>query len=395
LTAHWRNNLENGTMQDSLDIALAACFFAAFAVPAYSYFVFPAMLYVLARLRATPFQHGLEHEPPVTLLISAYNEAGVIASKIENSLALDYPKEKLQILVLDDGSTDETAAIVAEFVGRGITHVRVEGRGGKNAAINEGWPLVSGEITIFSDANSLYEPDAVRKLVAWFADDRIGCVCGELRYISADTGSALGENLYWRYEQYLKRLQSTMGEVLVLNGSIFAIRSALFQPLHPKIANDFQTPVFVSAQGKAIVYEPAAVAVEKVAESAGDEFGRKARIIARGFEGFFYYLPTFRGIRLFQFISQKFLRWMVWLAMLCMLATNVLLWDQPMFRLLLGGQIAFYTLALLGPLLNRVRVPGISIPYYFCIINLGALVGFWRYISRRQKASWEPPASAR
>jgi len=216
-----------------------------------------------------------------------------------------------------------------------------------------------------------------------------------LRYISADTGSALGENLYWKYEQYLKRLQSKMGEVLVLNGSIFAIRSALFQPLHPKIANDFQTPVFVASQGQAIVYEPAAVAIEKVAESAGDEFGRKARIIARGFEGFFYYLRTFRGMRLFQFISQKFLRWMVWLAMIVMLAANLFLLEYAVFQVLLAGQLGFYALACLGPLLNRLRVPGIAIPYYFCIINLGALVGFWRFIARRQKASWEPPASAR
>ncbi len=297
--------------------------------------------------------------------------------------------------MLDDGSTDGTAEIVAAFGDRGVTLVRVEGRGGKNAAINEGWEKVAGEVTVFSDANSLYDQDALGRLVAWFADERIGCVCGELRYVSAETGSALGENMYWKYEQYLKRLQSKMGEVLVLNGSIFAIRSALFEPLHPKIANDFQTPVFVSGKGQAIVYEPAAVAIEKVAESAGDEFGRKARIIARGFEGFFYYLPTFRGMRMFQFISQKFLRWMVWLAMAIMLVTSALLWETPMFRLLLGGQIAFYTLAALGPVLNRIRIPGIAIPYYFCIINLGALVGFWRFISRRQKASWEPPASAR
>lgn len=382
-------------MNSQFQFGLQIIFFLAFAVPAYSYFVFPAILSVLARLRTKTFQVAAEYTPGVTLLVSAYNEAAVLEDKIENCLALDYPKDKLRILVLDDGSTDETPEIATRYAAQGVVHLRLEGRGGKNAAINEAWPAVDSEIAVFSDANSMYERQAIRKLVAYFSDDRIGCVCGELRYISSETGSALGENLYWKYEQYLKRLQSIMGEVLVLNGSIFAIRSALFQPLHPKIANDFQTPVFVSAQGKAIVYEPAAVAVEKVAERAGDEFGRKARIIARGFEGFFYYLPTFRGMRLFQFISQKFLRWMVWLAMIVMLATNALLLELPMFRLLLGGQLAFYALAVLGPLLNRVRVPGISIPYYFCIINLGALVGFWRFISRRQKASWEPPASAR
>lgn len=379
----------------SLDTFLAGLFALAFAVPAYSYFVFPAVLFVLARLRAKDFQQSGSHEPTVSLLISAYNEATVIEEKIKNSLVLDYPAGKLQILVLDDGSTDGTDEIAGRFAGEGVVHCRIDGRGGKNVAINEAWPQVTGEIAVFSDANSLYERDAIRRLAGHFADGRIGCVCGELRYISLESGSALGENLYWKYEQYLKKLQSTMGEVLVLNGSIFAIRSALFQPLHPKIANDFQTPVFVAAQDFSIVYEPGAVALEKVAESAGDEFGRKARIIARGFEGFFYYLTRFRGMRLFQFVSQKFLRWNVWLAMLVMLATNALLLDHLLFRMLLGAQLGFYALAALGPLLNRVKLPGIGIPYYFCLINLGALVGFWRFVSRRQKANWEPPISAR
>lgn len=374
---------------------LIVIFLLAFLVPAYSYFIFPAMLYVMARRGRVNFSSSETCEPSVTLLISAYNESTVIREKIENSLALDYPADRLKIIVVDDGSTDGTDAIAAEFADRGVVLNRVNGRGGKNVALNETWPQVESEIAVFSDANSLYQPDAIRRMVAHFADERIGCVCGELRYVSAETGSSVGENLYWKYEQYLKKLQSQLGEVLVLNGSIFALRTQLFRPLHPKIANDFQIPVAVASRKFAIIYEPAAVAIEKVAESAGDEFGRKARIIARGFEGFFYFFSEFRGMRLFQFVSQKFLRWNVWLAMLIMFVSNALMLDCPVFRWVFVAQVLFYGLAAAGPLLNRVRVPGIAIPYYFCIINLGALVGFWRFVSRRQKANWEPPASAR
>ncbi len=377
------------------DGIVAGLFFAAFAVPAYSYFIFPAILYVLVRMKAKTFNESEDQEPSVTLLISAYNEATVIEEKIQNSLNLDYPSNKLQIFVLDDGSSDGTDGIVASYAGQGITHFRVDGRGGKNVAINETWPEISSDIVVFSDANCMYQEDAIRCLVKHFSDERIGCVCGELRYISAETGSSLGENLYWKYEQVLKKWQSRMGEVLVLNGSIFAVRRELFRPLHPKIANDFQIPVAVANQNFAIIYQPEAVATEKVAESARDEFGRKARIIARGYEGFFHCFMDFRGMRLFQFISQKFLRWNVWMAMVLMFATNLFLLHNAFFRFVFVAQLVFYAFACAGPLLNRVRIPGVGIPYYFCIVNLGAFVGLLRFISRKQKANWEPPVSAR
>lgn len=377
------------------DSILQVLFFTAFAVPAYSYFVFPVILYLLVRFKAKQFQQSEDHEPSVTILISAYNEVAVIQEKIENSLALDYPSDKLQVIVVDDGSTDGTDEIAGRYVSADVEYHRVEGRGGKNAAINKTWPMVEGEIVIFSDANSMYQKDAIRRLVAHFADKRIGCACGELRYVNAETGSSLGENLYWKYEQYLKKLQSRMGEVLVLNGSIFAMRRELFRPLQPKIANDFQIPVVVATHKRAIVYDPEAVAVEKVASSAIDEFGRKARIIARGLEGFFHYFRQLRGVRLFQFISQKFLRWNVWLAMIIMFATNLFLLQCLVFRCTFVVQLVFYAVACFGPLLNRTKIPGIAIPYYFCVINLGALVGFWRFVLRKQKANWEPPNSAR
>lgn len=377
------------------DTILQALFFAAFAVPAYSYFVFPVILWALVQFKSKSFESSDDYLPSVTLLISAYNEASVIREKIENSLALDYPSDKLQIVVIDDGSTDGTDEIAERFVSADVEHHRVEGRGGKNVALNKTWPMVKGDIVVFSDANSMYKKDAIRRLVARFTDERIGCVCGELRYLSAETGSALGENLYWKYEQYLKSLQSRMGEVLVLNGSIFAIRREIFRPLQPKIANDFQIPVVVASENYAIVYQPKAVATEKVAVSARDEFGRKARIIARGLEGFFHNFKHFRGIRLFQFVSQKFLRWNVWLAMVIMFVTNAFLLQYSFFRWIFAAQLFFYALACAGPILSRTKIPGIAIPYYFCIINLGALVGVWRFVSRRQKASWEPPSSAR
>ena len=377
------------------EMAAATTWTLALAMSLYCYLLFPLILGLLARLKGKRFASTRRYEPSATLLISAYNEIKVIEQKLENSLALDYPPDKLQIIVINDGSSDGTDEIVERYVPRGIIHNRVDGRGGKNVAINETWPFVTGEAVVFSDANSMYEQDAIKKLMAHFADERVGCVCGELRYINAETGSALGETLYWRYEQYLKKLQSRLGEVLVLNGSIFAVRRDLFSPLEPKIANDFQIPIAVANQRKAIVYEPQAVAVEKVAARARDEFGRKARIVARGFEGFFRYYREFRGFRLFQFISQKFLRWNVWAAMLVLFVSNLFLLEYTFFRWVFAAQLVFYGLACAGPLLNRIRIPGLAIPFYFCFINLAAFVGFWRFLTRKQKASWEPPQSAR
>jgi len=370
-------------------------FCLAFAVPVYAYFLYPAILRLLVFFKEKEFRCSSNHLPKVAMIVSAYNEGRVIERKIRNCLSLDYAKEKLQIHIANDGSTDSTDEVVELFSSEGVQHHRVEGRIGKNASINHSWPTVDGDIIVFSDANSLYQRDAIRWLVRHFADERIGCVCGELRYIEAESGSAAGESLYWKYEQCLKKLQSRMGKVLVANGSIFAIRRKLFQPLEPKIANDFQIPAIIASQGYYIIYQPEAVAIEKVAASAQDEFGRKARIIARGFEGFFYQLKYFRGIRLFQLISQKFLRWNVWLAMITLFISNLFLLDYRFFQFVFGAQVVFYVLACLGPLLSRVNIPGIWIPYYFCLINLSALVGCWRFLFRSQKASWTPPRSAR
>ena len=382
-------------MEQSIDTILIVLFLTALAIPVYSYFVFPMILRTIVRFKEIDYQQNESYEPSVTLIISAYNEEAVIAAKLENSKNLDYPSEKLQIIVINDGSTDRTDEIIESYKASGILHHRVEGRQGKNEAINKTWPLIEGEIVVFSDANSIYRKDAIRQLVSHYADQRIGCVCGELTYIDVEAGTASGEGLYWEYEQFLKRLQSRIGDILVLNGSIFALRHELFQQLHPKIANDFQVPINIAEQNYAIVYEPKAIAVEKAAGSAKDELGRKARIIARGYEGFFHYLPKLRGIRLFQFISMKFLRWNVWLAMLAMIISNTLLLDYRLFQYAFIAQLLFYSLAVVGPVLNRLKIPGIILPYYFCMINLGAIIGLWRFVTRKQKASWEPPNSAR
>ncbi len=382
-------------MGQYVDSILQVLFFTAFAVPAYSYFLFPVILYIIVQFKAKQFRCSDDHIPSVTLLISAYNEAAVIQEKIENSLALDYPSDKLQVIVINDGSSDGTDAIVERYAAQGITHHRVEGRVGKNVAINSAWPMVKGEIVVFSDATSLYCKEAIRRMVSHFADERIGCVGGEVRYVDAQAGMAQGEDSYWKYERYLKRLESSIGQLFTLSGAIFAIRHDLFRELHPRIANDFQIPVDVASRGFSIIYEPEAATREKAAASAEDKINQKARIIARGFQGFFRYFGEFHGIRLFLILSHKFLRWIVWFAMAIMLVTNTFLLQYSFFRMILVAQVFFYALACAGPLLNRVKLPGITIPYYFCIINLGAFVGFCRFVTRKQKANWEPPVSAR
>jgi poly-beta-1,6-N-acetyl-D-glucosamine synthase len=364
------------------------------ALIVYTYFGYPLILSFLTLFHSKKDKRS-SVLPSVTLLMSAYNEEGVIEKKIKNSLALDYPKNKLQIIVVSDGSSDKTDAIVKKYRSKGIILNRVEGRGGKNVAINKSMRLVKGEIVVFCDANSMYEKDALKELVAGFANEAVGCVSGELRYLDAKTGVGKGEGLYWKYEQFLKKQESKLGHLLSANGAIFAVRKKLFEKLNPKVANDFQTPQDVASQGYKVVYAPRAVAFEKTASSAKEEFNRKTRIIARGFEGSFILFDKFTGLRFFEWFSHKFLRWLVWIFLILMFVTNIFLIDIFVFRWLFYLQVLFYFIALLGPLLSKTKLPLVSVPYYFCMVNLAAMIGFFKFITRKQKASWEPPKSTR
>ena len=265
---------------------LVAIFWAALFLVVYTYLIYPVLLWLLAAGRKMPEYAPLSEWPETSLIIAAHNEEAVLRAKLENALAMDYPAERLDIIVVSDASTDDTDRIAAEFAARGVRLHRQEVRGGKTEAQNAGVRLARGQFVAFSDANSMYAPSALKRLLAPFADERIGCVCGELQYANPDEqGAGKGEGLYWRYEQFLKRRESLLSSALGANGAIYALRRELFVELRGDIISDFVAPLHAWRRGFRIAYEPTAVATEYSSGRFGDEFRRRRRIVSRSLYG--------------------------------------------------------------------------------------------------------------
>jgi cellulose synthase/poly-beta-1,6-N-acetylglucosamine synthase-like glycosyltransferase len=373
----------------------AALFWASLAGIVYVYAGYPLLLLVLGALkrRAPRAQEG--HAPGLTLVISAYNEEDVIREKIQNSLSLDYPRERLEVLVASDGSTDGTAGIAAEYAARGVRLLHYPVNRGKNATLNDVVPQARGEIIVFTDANGKFQRDALRKLARHFADPRVGCVCGELHYLSGDDNLvARGYNVYWRYDQRLKRLESRLACLLGANGSIFAIRKELYRPLPGFIPNDMVVPIQVAARGYDVVYDPDAVSREAGSQDAPEELARRSRIIGRGILGVRAVLPEVvasgRPLLLWELLSRKLLRYCTPFFFAGLLASNLFLWTG-LYAWALAGQAAFYGAALLGFALRRagVALRPLSFPLYFVLGNLATATGWWKVLTGRQLTRWE------
>lgn len=363
-----------------------------------SYFGYPLILTLLVYIKKRPHRKE-EIAPFVTLLIPAHNEEEVIQEKIENSLSLDYPKDKLEILLILDGCTDRTKQIAEGYIERGIEIIEQKPRRGKMAALNLAVPQAKGGIVVFTDANSMYQKDAIRKLVRNFADEKIGCVCGELKYIS-ESSVGEGENLYWKYEKYLKTKESQLQSLLVVNGSIYAIRKKLYEPVEETLADDFVNPMRIARQGYGLVYEPEAITIERAAESTKEEFARKVRITSQGLKASFAICGTILSsglLRIFQFIFHKFIRWFVLLFLIIIFIANLFLLSRWFYVFALFGQILFYSFALIGYLLQRkkLKIKIFNIPFYFCMVNLASLIGVFRFLTGSIKGTWEKAQTTR
>jgi len=380
-----------------LETAATIGFWAGLAYIGYVYVGFFVLLSLAAHLFGRPRFVNPSCQPTVSLLISAYNEEKVIRAKLVNALAQDYPENKYEVCLISDGSTDMTADIGRAMDNPQVVVFDFKKRRGKNAALNDVRRYAKGEIFVFTDANTLYKPDAVAKLVRNFADPEVGLVVGNLNFVS-DAGEQVDGGLYWRMENRIKALQSALRSVLVANGSIFAVRTEIMRPLHNDVANDFQTPMEVGGRGYAIVYEPEAVALEKSASDQREEFARKVRIVTRGMTGTSKLLKHIRGRRLFFFVSHKLLRWFVGYAQLLMLVCSaVLVSRHPVYAIALAGQVILYSSAIVGWCLQRrTTVPKIfQIPFYLCMVNLAAMVASFRFIRGKGFSTWEKAESAR
>ena len=267
-------------------------------IPVYVYFGYPALLWIITRGKpaVTHFRRG--SFPSVALVISCYNEANVICEKLQNALELDYPEELLRIIVVSDGSDDGTDELVREFTDTRITLIRQEGRLGKTMGLNLAMEQVSEDVTVFSDANAMYAPDAIAKLVRNLADPSVGYVVGAALYTDGSSGaSAQNENLYWRYELAIKSMESRLHSVVGGDGAIYAIQTKLWEPLQQQDINDFVNPLQIVAKGYRGVFDAEAKCFEETAGDFDREVARKERIVNRSIRGLMRVKATMNQLR--------------------------------------------------------------------------------------------------
>jgi len=380
-----------------MDSVATAVFWVSAVLIVYVYAGYPVALWLLGTCGlGRPVRRGTI-EPPVTLVISAYNEVAVIGAKLRNSLALDYSPDRLQVLVVSDASSDGTDEAVMAVGDPRVELLRMPERGGKTAGLNAAVRRARGEIIVFSDANAIYDRLAIRYLVRNFADPEVGAVTGESRYqIAEQDASTEAENQYWNYELWVKRQESRLGSLVGGDGAIYAVRRALYTELGASDLSDFVNPLQVVAQGFRNVYETEAFSNEGGAEGFGAEFRRKVRIVNRAWRATLKLrslLNPFRyGVFALQFLSHKVLRWFVPMFLLALLAAN--LWlargGAPFYSVTLAAQLLFYATALLGLLLDRLgrSVWLLNVPYYFCAVNIASLMGIGQALAGRTYTTW-------
>ena len=386
---------------------IAILFWVCAAVIFYVYCGYPILLWMLAALfgkQCRPY-HGT---PSVTLLIAAYNEQDTIAAKLENSLALDYPPSKLQILVAADGSTDKTVEIVSRFSSRGVQLSFSPQRRGKMAAINHAMSQATGEIVVFSDANNAFSNTALRELVMPFGDAGIGVVSGAKSIISGDGALGDSEGFYWRYESFIKEKESRLGCCIGASGEILAIRRELFEsPPQGIINDDCYIALHLIRRGSRVAYAPRARSYERISVSASDEIARRTRIFAGRFQTLTLapkLMPFDRPLVLWQEISHQYLRTLLPLAMLGALASSLfsvltplstsrgaLGLGWPVNWILLSTQLAFYLMAWIGA--RAERTTGVFKLFYLSTFlvnsNLAGLIGMFRYLTKRHTVLWQ------
>ncbi len=391
---------------------LAMLFWGSLALIFYTYFGYPLLISLLPsrRHKISPSQH-VTALPSVTLLIAAYNEQAVIEEKIRNSLACEYPREKLQILIVTDGSQDRTPDLVQKYQGQGVELLHQPERRGKMAAINRAMPSVRGEIIVFSDANNLYQTDTLQKLAQPFSDPEVGAVTGAKVILKGDGDLGESEGLYWKYESYIKKQESRAGSCTSVAGEILAIRkSAYIHPPDNIINDDFFTAMQVIRQGYRLLYTPEAKSAERVSPSARDEMIRRTRINAGRYQAIALsrqVLPFRQPVLVWQIFSHKFMRPLVPFFMIAALVSNALAvlvqYLHPQGWIFLGPplgivflllQALFYLLVVVGNHVQKKQGGGrlrtlLYLPTFLTNSNLAALQGFFQFLKKQPGHLWQ------
>jgi cellulose synthase/poly-beta-1,6-N-acetylglucosamine synthase-like glycosyltransferase len=376
-------------------------FWIAFSIIFYTYIGYGILIYLFAKFFGKNKPNQVQADallPHVTIIVAAYNEEGYIADKIQNTLSLDYPKEKLSLWIVADGSTDQTVPIC-----KGFKEVEVfyeAARRGKIHAVNRVIKLVKSPIVIFSDANTFVNKEGLKNMVRHFQDEGVGGVAGEKRIMSKeeDKAAGAGEGLYWKYESALKTLDSKLSTAIGAAGELFAVRTSLFiPPTENTLIEDFVVSMKIVAAGYRFVYEPNAYALETASASIEEEWKRKVRISAGGIQAIFRLpelLNVFKyGFVSWQYVSHRAMRWSIApLSLAILLVSNIfLITASPFYLLVFIGQVGFYSLATAGHVLREKKLKNkfIFVPYYFTMMNLSVFAGAKRLLRRQQSAVWD------
>ena len=363
-------------------IAVVILFWVSLAALAWTHVLYPAFAAGLSRVAARRIRKA-DIEPTVAVIVAAYNEEAAIARRIENLLALDYPADKLQIVVSSDASSDRTEEIALEYSG---VQVISNPRGGKVAAQDSAVRQTDSELVVFSDANCTWSPDALRALVRSFADPDVAYVCGQLQILDADGGNK--EGVYWRYEMGVRQAESQLGSVTGGNGSIYAVRRSDYVEVDPRFGHDLSLPYLMVQRGRRAVYEPGAHAWEKPTPSNETEYRRKVRMFEH------CWLIVLRGKMLrrlgplyaLEIVSHRLLRYGSGILHVVLFATSVALVSHGwVYAVVLAAQLGLFAAA----------VVGVGIARYYTLVSLATLVALVNYLRRGVPATWTPEESVR
>jgi cellulose synthase/poly-beta-1,6-N-acetylglucosamine synthase-like glycosyltransferase len=388
-------------------MSLAECvFWVSFLLVAHTYLLYPIVLffaYSLVQVRRdwqylhsrrdgrSPVQ-GAADLLPVTLIIAAYNEDAHLRDKLANLGRVEYPRDRLQVIIVSDGSTDGTNDILRGAPDGQIECIFLPTRGGKSNALNHAVGHARHDVLIFSDAATLFAPNAVKKLARHFANLRVGVVCGSLQFEASDE-SRQTEGVYWTYESMLRLMEARLGATLTASGAIYALRRCCYPPLSADtVLEDLVIPMNARKLGYRVLYDPEAVGRDFAASSVAGEFTRRVRVATGSFRALGQVVRTpLDPVTAFAFFSHKFLRWILPFLLIAMLVSSGLLWSRPLYRTAFLGQLAFYLWAAMG-FLFRQRMQGVRyglLAYYLLAIHLAFLVGFVRFLGGRKATAWQ------
>ncbi|MGH9680569.1 MAG: glycosyltransferase family 2 protein [Candidatus Acidiferrales bacterium] len=391
---------------NSFHLGMQVLFWLSLGLVVYTYFLYPVVLFVVYSLAqlASDARYLLHRQdrrvpplredaiPEISFLIPAHNEREHILQKVANLREMDYPPQKLQIVFVSDGSTDETNEILKGLPDLNIEVVVLPHQSGKASALNQAALRARHDILVFSDASTLFASDALRKLSRHFADARVGAVCGALRF-HASAESQQTEGIYWKYESMIRLMEGRLGATMTASGAIYALRRKAYLPLNPStVLDDFVIPMNARKAGYRVLYDPEATATDYAPESVKGEFARRVRLASGSFRSLIFLLRVpMGGFGRFAFISHKLLRWILPLLLCTLLIGNVALLRQPLYFVFGALQLCFYLWAGFGYVFHE-RMRGVKfalLAYFVLAMNFAFLLGLFRSLTGHEEATWQ------